>query len=177
MPRATVPLAERFWDKVDRSAGLDSCWLWTGPRNRADGYGSLSRGSRDAGHVYAHRLSWEIHHGPTPAGLLVLHHCDNPPCVNYTHLFLGTQADNLRDMDAKDRRVPPAGDRNGSRTHPECYPKGSARRHSKLREPDIPVIRGRSAGGDRLIDIAADYGVSDTTILHVVQRKKWKHVD
>ncbi len=128
-----------------------------------------------AGHIYAHRLSWELHYGPIPAGLQVCHHCDDPGCVQPRHLFVGTQAENLRDMDAKGRRRAAAGDANGSRTRPDRFPRGSARAGSKLSEGDIPVIRER-AENEQLAAIARDYGVSDTTILHVVQRKKWKHV-
>jgi hypothetical protein len=84
----------RFWSRVDRSAG---CWEWQGARNGA-GYGVVSRDGRDHG---AHRVAWELTHGPIPDGLFALHHCDNPPCVRPEHLYLGTAGDNLRDTHAR----------------------------------------------------------------------------
>lgn len=96
---------EKFWSRVDKR-GPDECWPWTGGRN-TDGYGKAPRatGSRPIGRGYtaAHRVSWAIHFGPVPDGLWVLHHCDNPPCVNPAHLWLGTNLDNIRDRDAKGR--------------------------------------------------------------------------
>ena len=101
------PLVERFWAKVDRSGPgpehrpeLGPCWQWTASRTRA-GYGkfSIRRGCFEE----SHRVSWRLHSGPIPDGLWVLHHCDNPPCVRPSHLFLGTNADNVADMLAKGR--------------------------------------------------------------------------
>ena len=94
-----IGLARRFWAKVDKLGEFD-CWLWTGRRAKRYGYGELYRGpGQTVGK--AHRISWELHHGPTD--LKVLHTCDNPACVNPAHLFLGTQQDNLRDMRDKGR--------------------------------------------------------------------------
>jgi hypothetical protein len=93
------PLPERFWSRVDTSGGLWACWPWTRGRNGA-GYGLISQQHRD---VSAHRLSWELANGPIPPGLYVCHTCDNPPCCNPSHLFLGTPTDNVRDMYAKGR--------------------------------------------------------------------------
>lgn len=91
----------RFWAKVDRNTD-SGCWEWTRHINDG-GYGICSTplGNR------AHRVSWTLHNGPIPSGLFVCHHCDNRKCVNPSHLFLGTAADNVRDRDQKGRRAPP----------------------------------------------------------------------
>jgi hypothetical protein len=96
-----TPIKDRFWPKVDRG-GSDECWEWIGSRH-PDGYGRIGAGGKHGGTIYAHRASWEIHGNKIPNGLCVLHHCDNPPCVNPAHLFLGTQADNIKDKVAKGR--------------------------------------------------------------------------
>jgi hypothetical protein len=90
---------QRFWAKVDKS---DGCWVWTAnklPR----GYGLFQFASRKA--VTAHRLSYEMANGPIPAGLFVLHRCDNPSCVRPDHLFAGTHTDNMCDAARKGRLV------------------------------------------------------------------------
>lgn len=95
----TTPLSERFWRFV-KVGGNDECWVWTG--NSVYGYGTLST-SRGKSPARAPRISWEIHNGPIPDGLMVCHKCDNPPCVNPSHLFLGTAKDNANDCVAKGR--------------------------------------------------------------------------
>lgn len=89
----------RFWSKV---ALTESCWLWTGATTPF-GHGTIWLGSSGEGRGYAHRVSWELAHGPIPVDVCVLHHCDTPACVRPEHLFLGTQADNMRDMASKGR--------------------------------------------------------------------------
>jgi hypothetical protein len=89
---------KRFWRFVKKMRA--SCWLWAGGR-QAQGYGAFGNGERV---VYAHRFSWQLHNGPIPKGLNVLHRCDVPPCVNPKHLFIGTHADNMRDKIKKSRQ-------------------------------------------------------------------------
>jgi transcriptional regulator with XRE-family HTH domain len=99
----------KFWDFVDKDgpevAGrshLGRCWVWTGPANeKRGGYGRWRR-------ALAHRHSWELANGPIPDGLWILHHCDNPPCVNPAHLYAGTHLDNMRDMAERGRAHVPA---------------------------------------------------------------------
>ncbi len=94
------PLEDRFWESVDKSG---ECWLWIKATDR-DGYGVTS--TKNKKQVRAHRVSWEIHFGPIPDGLCVLHNCpggDNPTCVRPSHLWLGTNDQNMADRKAKGR--------------------------------------------------------------------------
>lgn len=91
---------ERFWRRVSKSSG---CWIWTGHRNPS-GYGLTNWNKRQG---LAHRYSWELHNGPIPDGLVVMHRCDVRPCVNPAHLTIGTQADNMADARAKGRATNP----------------------------------------------------------------------
>ena len=93
----SVPPEIRFWNYVNKTEG---CWLWTGAC-ASRGYGHLV--IKKPRYTTAHRLSWEIHNGPIPKGLWVLHHCDTPACVRPDHLFLGTRADNEHDRTMKGR--------------------------------------------------------------------------
>lgn len=91
---------KRFWAKV--RTGPD-CWEWQAARS-PQGYGRFQLDGRAQ---RAHRVSWEMAHGPVPAGLFVCHHCDNPACVRPEHLFLGTPSDNTKDAFAKGRQTNP----------------------------------------------------------------------
>jgi hypothetical protein len=101
--RPTVSLEEFFWQRVKKT---ETCWIWTGSIEKPFGYGTIHShitGKR----LGAHRASWMIHKGPIPENLFVCHKCDNPPCCNPNHLFLGTCADNNRDAWAKGRLLLP----------------------------------------------------------------------
>lgn len=96
---------ERFWAKVDKSAGDAGCWLYMGFR-KWDGYGWLGRKAldgRSSGYITAHRYAWILTNGEVPDGLHVLHQCDNPPCCNPAHMRLGTHQENMAEMRARGR--------------------------------------------------------------------------
>lgn len=105
---------------------------------------------------YAHRWSWELENGPIPAGLGVLHHCDNPPCINPAHLFLGTQADN--DRDAWKKGLIPI----------LC---GEAR--SKLTEEQVKAIR---ASPKRNFELTKEFNIDSSNISRIRSRKQWRHI-
>lgn len=152
----------RFWINVEKT---DGCWLWKGTEN-GDGYGimQLYKGRM----VKPHRVSWTIHHGLIPEGLHVLHNCpggDNTLCVNPSHLWLGTNQDNVDDKMAKGRFVP--------------FPimRGEASPLAKLTDDGVREIRSiYAAGGVTIYDLAKDFGVAFQTISKVIRRKTWKHV-
>ena len=96
----TNTIEDRFWSKVRKD---DGCWEWTASVNRRC-YGWFHFGGKvERKALKAHRVSWELHNGPIPEGLWVLHKCDNPRCVRPDHLFLGDRTDNMRDCAAKGR--------------------------------------------------------------------------
>jgi hypothetical protein len=103
---------ERFWQHVDKS---DTCWNWTAS-TKPFGYGRfVTRNHYKQKEELAHRVSWELHYGPIPQGMFVCHKCDNPPCVNPEHLFLGTGDDNMKDRNSKQRQA--KGERHGKFIH------------------------------------------------------------
>lgn len=164
--RDDVELATRFWIKV-ASVDPSACWPWTAGRNRL-GYGKF--GIEGRAH-YAHRIAWELTHGPIPDGLRALHRCDNPPCCNPAHLFLGTQGENIQDMHDKGRHRPKV-------VHPipPGHARGEACHSAKLTAPDVLSIRQAASEGTDFPTLAARYGVTKQSIWAIVHRKKWKHV-
>ena len=135
MPR-WMPPEQRFWAKVRRHEG--GCWEWGGCLSDT-GYGTFY-----AGRVYStHRYSWELHFGPIPTGMCVLHRCDNRACVRPDHLWLGTKAENSRDMVAKGRERVPA-------------LRGSAHGEAKLTEDPLLQKHWRIQAKEILLQIIAD---------------------
>ncbi len=136
-------LGQRFWLRVDQSAGSDACWPWAGYCN-TNGYGNVRILGRRAS---THRLAYELSHGSIPTGLFVLHTCDNPPCCNPTHLYTGTAADNSRDAMSRNRTA--KGERNG---------------YSKLSNADISEIGRLYDAGKTQVEIAKQFGVRQSAI-------------
>lgn len=154
--RDDLKLVERFWPKVAVSSP-DQCWLWTACRFWS-GYGKFGVDRKTA---YAHRVAWVITHGPIPEDADVLHTCDNPPCCNPAHLFLGTHSDNMRDRERKGRHNAPRGSKSGT---------------AKLTEEQVAAIRARWRNGEGLPSLANEYGVVYSTAYCVVTYKRWQHV-
>lgn len=153
----TSEAGKRFHEKcVD--VYPSGCRIWMGAVNE-HGYGSLSAwGQR----YKAHRAAWELHYGEKPDGH-VLHRCDVPSCVNPDHLFLGTQADNMRDMARKGR---------GGKSRPCGEIQGS----SKLTERDVRRIRQMASRGVIYRVIAKQFGVHSSNVGLIVRRRGWAHV-
>lgn len=166
---APRPIAEVFWERVNKSADADGCWEWTGIRGGYTGmYGLMIYANQRA---YAHRLSWTLHNNrPIPKGMYICHHCDNPICVRPDHLFLGTAKDNSQDMVRKGRSA------TGPRPNSYGLQAGSKNSQSKLCERDIVEIRERRAQGDSYKDLSEAYGVHRITIAAIVKRTLWGHV-
>lgn len=146
--RMLPTIEERFWKYVDKR-GPDECWEWQGART--EGYGTFAPLMHF--NVPAHRYSYELHRGPILNDLFVCHHCDNRPCVNPEHLFLGTQKDNMQDMVSKDRH-----------------------KH-KLNAEQVIEIRRLSTLGMSQAEIGKQFGVHQSQISSIVLRKTHKHVE
>ena len=146
-PRAKRPAAERIRARTRR---VGECIEWQGYRDR-NGYGRIN--FRGGAH-WVHRVAWIEANGEIPAGQLVLHRCDNPPCVNPDHLFLGTHADNTRDKCAKGRQARMRNERAGM---------------AKLTDAQVAEIRRRRAAGDTCKSIARDYGVHPAHVSRVAR--------
>lgn len=148
------PVETRFWASISPEPN-SGCWLWTG-RTAKFGHGRIGVGGE---YVNTHRLSWELHRGPIPDGLWVLHKCDVPPCCNPDHLFLGTRADNMADAARKNRL------RHGVHSH-----------HAKLTPEGVLWARAEHARGALWKDIAATLGVHPVTAMRAAKGESWVRV-
>ena len=147
---------KRFWDKVD-IRGDAECWKWTAGIGNSQGYGTFSYKNKS---IQAHRMSM-ILSGYNVDGFMVLHKCDNPPCVNPNHLFLGNQIDNMKDMVDKGRSPNNQGSKNPS---------------SKLTEWEVIKIKGMLKLGIKQTEIGKIFGVHKATIHHIKSGSHWKHI-
>lgn len=145
----------RFWCKVEKKES-SGCWEWKGAVT-SKGYGALHI---DKVSYTAHRLSWMLHHGSIPVGLLVCHKCDNRICVNPEHLFLGDYSSNMADMVEKKRQA--CGVRNG---------------RAKLVERDISIMRVLAKMGDSPSVLSRLFGVDRRHIVDILQRRYWAWVE
>lgn len=144
--------SDRFWRKVTKG---DGCWLWSGSRHpNGHGYAYL-----DGRVTYAHRVAWMLTRGSIPDGINVCHKCDNPPCVNPDHLFLGTQADNMRDSAEKGRAA------------------AGALKRSKLTPALVREVRTLLRAGWTQQKIADRLGtVTRSAIGLINQGRRWGHI-
>ncbi len=145
---------ERFWSKVSKRSP-EECWLWKGAP--IAGYGQINIGGRAGTMHRAHRVSYFLHRGRFDKRLVVCHKCDTPLCVNPDHLFLGTQADNLKDMWRKGRARPgrSAGTNNGS---------------AKINQLIAAEIR---AAPGSVRQVAKQFGVGSTTVHEIRSGVRW----
>ena len=148
-----------FWGRV--TIEPSGCWHYKGCTDH-DGYGRFEFCGRKVG---THRLAWLVCEGTIPIGLCVCHSCDNPQCVNPDHLWLGTNADNMRDKCSKGR--------SGHILHPERMQIGEHHYRAKLTDERVRAIRSSVLSRYKL---AALHGVAYNTICKVVRRNTWKHV-
>ena len=151
-------LSKRFWRKVAKGQP-NECWEWLGGK-RTNGYGQIQEGGKGSGTLSAHRTSYSIHFGKIPKGLVVMHKCDNPSCVNPNHLMLGTHKANILDMINKGRRVVVA-------------PLGTENGKAVLDEEKVRFIRQSK---DRHTVVARQLGVSPNAVRGVRIGRTWSHV-
>lgn len=146
----------RFWDKAE-ILGPDECWNWKAAKLQ-DGYG---RFGYQGSHSLAHRFAWFLTHGPIPNNRCILHKCDNPACVNPSHLFLGTMLDNSIDMFQKNR---------------QRHLKGEYNPVAKLTNEQVKEIKIQLVKGCKQSLLAKKYGVAYPTISHINSGFTWSHV-
>lgn len=142
-----------FWSKVLIKNG---CWEW--PRLSNTGYGGLRVNGK---FILAHRFAWMLTFGPIPDGKLVCHHCDNPPCCNPEHLFLGTKLDNYKDMESKGR------DRKA---------QGERQWYHKLTNAEVERLIEMRRNGNTYVSIARVFGLHKSTVYGICKGRTWRHL-
>lgn len=161
-----IPLEIRFWGRL--SSTLGGCLEFQGICDK-NGYGVIKV---DGAMSRTHRLAWEQRNGPIPEGLFVCHRCDNPPCCNVDHLFLGTPAENAEDRDRKGRGRWLSGDNNPSSVNPRRLPRGDRHKNTKLTAEQMVEIKKLYATGMYAQhEIASRFGVQQMTVSRVVRGK------
>ena len=167
MPRTKQAPEVRFWGKVDQSDGPDACWEWQGARGK-NGYGRL-RG--ETGYIYAHRLSFELHYGAIPEGLIICHTCDNRACCNPAQLFAGTYRDNVQDAIAKGRF-------HGHRPTdpPTAVKEKSQERRCLFSDAQVLDILAQHSSGMSARAISRALKVTNRTIEHILKGKRYRWI-
>ncbi len=188
-----VAPADRFWSKVDKAGpihpydpALGACWMWMGDKERF-GYGKFpvttpmvaipeGRRPRRCRTLMAHRFAWEMAHGaPPPKGMVVMHSCDVPGCVNPDHLSIGTQAENRADCERKGRGA--RGERHGSRTCPGALPSSVRHYRATMTAEMVLEIRRLHAGGMGPAAIARKMGIERVLRVNdITQGKTYRDV-
>lgn len=143
-----------FWQNVDRR-GPDECWPWLRARTRK-GYGSTAFYGETCN---AHRAAYLFTFGAVEPNRDICHHCDNPPCCNPSHLFVGTRRDNMADKAAKGRSV-----------------RGERHRAARLTADQVREMRVRAASGEAYVSLAHFYGIARQNIRSICLRRLWRHV-
>jgi hypothetical protein len=151
---------DRFWGKVDKTTNPDGCWMWKAYCDKRWGYGYVGVGNGKI--QLSHRVAWELTNGTIPEGFEVCHSCDNPPCCNPSHLFLGTQKENNDDCINKGRQRHPNGELHGRA-------KLTAKQVREIRERYVPNIVGYR-------ELARIYKVSKTEVFLIVKAIHWKNI-
>lgn len=157
--RPCKPPKELFWKKTIKG-NLRECWRWVGLFTH-NGYGVFKIAKKN---IRAHRFSYEIHKGPIPKGLFVLHKCDNRACVNPEHLFLGTAKENTQDMLKKGRGSKPP------------IIRGSKNNKAVLTEKKVRQIKRLFLSGHKNMEISKLFGVSRDCIYDIRTGKSWRHI-
>lgn len=171
----TPGVLARFWAKVDKNGPIPShrpelgpCWIWKAATCR--GYGKFRIGIKGPGTLFiSTHISYAIKHGVMPENLFALHHCDNPACINPDHIFLGRDAENMKDKSLKGRAV-------AGYCPPEKKARGEVHPKHKLTELSIREIRRLCSIGIPQRKIAAMFGVSKPQISYIKNRITWRHV-
>lgn len=158
-----IPLEKRLLQYSDRSGGEDACWVWTGTKRRK-GYGSITINGKSR---VVSRVAYEFYHGSIPEGMFVCHTCDNPPCINPKHLFLGTPADNMRDRDEKGHHA---------RCAPHHVRRGEENYLTKLTSQQVLEIRQLHEQGMSYSRLVRMFGIGKSTVADICTRKRWQHI-
>ena len=152
-----MDLIFRFLQKVKFSTP-SACWIWQASTVE-DGYGQIRSGGTGSKMLKAHRVSWELRHGPIPNGMGVLHSCDNPPCVNPSHLFLGTPDDNQKDAVRKGRQT-----------------RGEKIARATTTERQAISVKTMFIRGMKQTTIGKALGLTKYVVSQIIRGKTWKHV-